>query len=67
VLAEHRAVDAIDLAGAPDWLHGELERAAAGNLKRVVRAAAEDWSAPQSTRRLLAVTETKTVWHPVGL
>ncbi len=29
-------------------------------------APAEDWTADPGVRRLLAFTETKTVWHPVG-
>jgi len=32
-----------------------------------VFAADEDWAAPPSPRRMLAFTEIKTVWHPVGI
>ena len=76
-LASHRDVDAIDLggaAGAPgvDW--GELERLAAGNLKRVRRpagtgpAAVEpDWSAEPGIEPMSAFLEIKTVWHPKGV
>jgi acyl-CoA reductase-like NAD-dependent aldehyde dehydrogenase len=75
-LASHEEVDALDLAGAgPDW--GPLEAAAAGTLTRVVRPAGStpsgvahaepDWTAtPDGPRRILAFTETKTVWHPKG-
>ena len=37
VLAAHRDVDALDLAGAPEELEAELEEAAADNVKRVLR------------------------------
>ncbi len=75
VLAAHMDVNAIDLTGAlaPDGASGqngadrtELERLAAGNVKRVY-AAADDWARVPSPRRMLAFTETKTVWHPLGL
>jgi len=64
VLAGHADVDALGLPG-PD---AELEAEAASNLKRVHRGAgpAEDWTSPPSIDRLLAFTETKTVWHPTG-
>ena len=67
VLASHRDVDAIDLAGAPPELVADLERAAADNVKRVRRPAPEDFTADPGTGRLLAFTETKTVWHPMGI
>jgi acyl-CoA reductase-like NAD-dependent aldehyde dehydrogenase len=68
VLAAHRDVDALDLAGAPTDLAPELERAAATNVKRVLRRDSRepDWDAAPSPRRMLAFVETKTVWHPVG-
>lgn len=60
-----------------DW--GELEAAAAATLTRVVRPAGTgpasdpdgtvepDWTpAPDGPYRILAFTETKTVWHPKG-
>jgi acyl-CoA reductase-like NAD-dependent aldehyde dehydrogenase len=69
VLAAHRDVDALDLAGAPASLLVELEQAAVTNVKRVLRPEANepDWSAAPTPRRMLAFLETKTVWHPVGL
>jgi acyl-CoA reductase-like NAD-dependent aldehyde dehydrogenase len=68
VLAAHRDVDALDLAGAPGELAAELEREAATNVKRVLRPApSEDWTAPANPRRMLSFVETKTVWHPVGV
>jgi hypothetical protein len=47
----------------------ELERAAADNLKRVVRPplGEPDWEADPGLDRMLAFLETKTVWHPVGI
>ncbi len=75
-LASHRDVNAIDLAGAADaeglaW--GDLELAAAENLKRVLRPAGAgaaalepDWSVRPDLGRVKAYLETKTVWHPKG-
>jgi acyl-CoA reductase-like NAD-dependent aldehyde dehydrogenase len=68
-LASHDDVNAIDLAGVTDAaLATDLERAAAGNLKRVLRAAAEpvDWTADPGLHPMTALLETKTVWHPKG-
>ena len=59
-------VNAIDLTGVPEADRVELERLAAGNVKRVF-AADEDWAAAPGTARLLAFLETKTVWHPIGI
>ncbi len=64
VLAAHMDVNAIDLTGAAD--PAGLERLAAANVKRVY-AADDDWAAPPSPRRMLAFTEIKTVWHPLGI
>jgi acyl-CoA reductase-like NAD-dependent aldehyde dehydrogenase len=69
-LASHRDVNALDLCGAPDDLHADLERAAADNVKRVVRAplgGEPDWTAEPGLRRIASYTETKTVWHPMGV
>ena len=73
-LASHADVNAIDLAGAVGMADGgwaDLERAAAQTLMRVVRPSASgaepDWTRPPSgPARILAFTETKTVWHPKG-
>jgi acyl-CoA reductase-like NAD-dependent aldehyde dehydrogenase len=67
-LAGHMDVNAIDLAGADAELWPELEDAAAANLKRVLRPPERrvDWTATPDPRRILAFTETKTVWHPMG-
>jgi acyl-CoA reductase-like NAD-dependent aldehyde dehydrogenase len=66
VLAGHFDVNAIDLTGAAAKSRAELERLAAGNVKRVFWAA-DDWAGEPTPRRMLAFLETKTVWHPVGL
>jgi hypothetical protein len=66
VLAAHMDVNAIDLTGVAAAGRAELERLAAGNVKRVF-AAEEDWAAPPSPVRMLTFLEIKTVWHPVGV
>ncbi|MQA24426.1 MAG: aldehyde dehydrogenase family protein [Micromonosporaceae bacterium] len=67
-LASHMDVNAIDLAGVDNpALAADLERAAAENLKRVIRPApTPDWRADPGAGRLTAFLETKTVWHPKG-
>jgi acyl-CoA reductase-like NAD-dependent aldehyde dehydrogenase len=61
-LAAHMDVNAIDLTGA-DGLRGDLERAAAENVKRVVLGAAD----AQRVYEISAFLELMTVWHPIGL
>ncbi len=61
VLASHMDVNAIDLSGA-DGLAPDLERAAAENVKRVVRG-----GSGQSLWEISAFLELKTVWHPIGI
>ncbi|MBW1604363.1 aldehyde dehydrogenase family protein [Streptomyces sp. JJ66] len=66
-LAAHQDVNAIDLTGADAGLARELEIAAADNLKRVIRPrTGESFTADPGTERMLALLETKTVWHPTG-
>jgi acyl-CoA reductase-like NAD-dependent aldehyde dehydrogenase len=60
-LASHMDVNALDLTGA-DGGSADLERAAAENVKRVVRGTADS----QSPWDIAAFLELKTVWHPVG-
>ena len=61
-LAAHMDVNAIDLTGAGEATEAaELERAAADNVKRVVRRR-ED----RSPWEIAAFMELKTVWHPIG-
>jgi hypothetical protein len=52
---------------------GDLELAAAENLKRVLRPAGTDadavepdWARTPDLSRIRAFLETKTVWHPKG-
>jgi acyl-CoA reductase-like NAD-dependent aldehyde dehydrogenase len=61
-LAAHMDVNAIDLTGA-DGLAPDLERAAADNVKRVVRGEPD----AQSVWDISAFLELKTVWHPIGV
>ncbi len=67
-LAEHDDVDGLDLCGAGDTAV-ELERSAAGSLKRVLRTTAEepDWATDPGLSRMTPFLETKTVWHPIGV
>ena len=70
VLAAHMDVNAIDLCGVGPRDAAECERLAADNVKRVVRGGADgepDWTREPTPRRMLALTETKTVWHPQGV
>jgi acyl-CoA reductase-like NAD-dependent aldehyde dehydrogenase len=60
-LASHMDVNALDLSGA-DGATAELERAAASNIKRVVRGEPDT----QSPWEIASFLELKTVWHPVG-
>ncbi|MGW0518935.1 MULTISPECIES: aldehyde dehydrogenase family protein [unclassified Crossiella] len=68
-LAAHADVNAIDPTGVPLEARTELERAAAGTVKRVLRAPAKepDWTAEPDISRLRAFLEHKTVWHPTGV
>jgi acyl-CoA reductase-like NAD-dependent aldehyde dehydrogenase len=64
-LASHADVNALDLAGADqlDWV--DLQISAAGTLKRVLTPVV-GVPAP-SLDRIVALTETKTVWHTKSL
>jgi acyl-CoA reductase-like NAD-dependent aldehyde dehydrogenase len=61
-LAGHMDVNAIDLTGI-DGSTAELEKAAAENVKRVVRSSPD----AQSPWEIESFLEFKTVWHPIGL
>jgi len=68
-LASHDDVNALDLTGVRDTvLAADLERAAAGTLKRVLRPPIEpiDFTADPGLRPMTALLEIKTVWHPKG-
>ena len=60
-LASHMDVNALDVTGA-NGSSAELERAAADNVKRVVRGDPDS----QSPWEIASFLELKTVWHPVG-
>lgn len=66
-LASHSDVNALDLvgAGALDWV--DLQIAAAETLKRVLPPENGPDAASPSLDRIVAFTETKTVWHTKGL
>ncbi|MEV0144855.1 MULTISPECIES: aldehyde dehydrogenase family protein [unclassified Nonomuraea] len=69
-LAAHMDVNGLDLTGVDDAdLALRCEQEAAGNLKRVLRPAAEpvDWTADPGLTRMTRFLETKTVWHPLGV
>jgi acyl-CoA reductase-like NAD-dependent aldehyde dehydrogenase len=67
-LAGHMDVNAIDVTGVPAELLAQVEELAAENVKRVHHAPAVDPFAQeaQSPYEITALTEFKTVWHPVG-
>ena len=64
-LAGHADVNAIDLAGAGDLEWVDMQIAAADTLKRVL--APEVGAPAPSLHRIVALTETKTVWHTKSL
>lgn len=71
-LASHLDVNALDACGVEPSSLVELEQAAAGGIKRVVRPPEDalDWHDDrdvQSPYLIAAFTEIKTVWHPKGL
>jgi hypothetical protein len=48
-------------------LRADLERSAAGTVKRVLRnKVSEDFAQVPDLSRIRAYLETKTVWHPTG-
>ena len=68
-LASHDDVNGLDLTGVSDaGLATELERAAAGSLKRVLRppAGQADFTGDPGLGPMKAFLEIKTVWHPKG-
>ncbi|MEO6886120.1 MAG: aldehyde dehydrogenase family protein [Jatrophihabitantaceae bacterium] len=66
-LSGHRDVNAVDLSGIAPADRRELQVKAADNVKRVFVPRSADWAADPGTTRLGAFTETKTVWHPIGV
>jgi acyl-CoA reductase-like NAD-dependent aldehyde dehydrogenase len=66
-LASHRDVNCLDLTGVPPAERVALAEAAAENVKRVYSPAGFDAAADPGISRMTAFTETKTVWHPMGV
>ena len=64
-LASHADVNALDLAGAGDLDWVDLQVSAADTLKRVLPP--EQGTPAPSLERVVAFTETKTVWHTKSL
>ncbi|MEA2655183.1 MAG: hypothetical protein QOI23_548 [Chloroflexota bacterium] len=62
-LAAHMDVNAIDVGGCTPGEVAEIERAAADNVKRVVKMPA----AERSPHLITAFMEMKTIWHPIGV
>jgi hypothetical protein len=62
-LASHMDVNAIDVAGCTAEEVTEIEKAAAENVKRVVKQSPDE----MSPYLITAFMEMKTVWHPVGV
>ncbi|HEX6351022.1 MAG TPA: aldehyde dehydrogenase family protein [Candidatus Dormibacteraeota bacterium] len=63
-LAGHMDVNAVDAAGCTDDELTAVEKAAADNVKRVVRLPSRDAMSPYAVTALM---EFKTVWHPIGV
>ncbi len=62
-LAAHMDVNAIDVAGCTVDEVADIEKAAADNVKRIVKNPAGE----MSPYLITAFMEMKTVWHPVGV
>jgi acyl-CoA reductase-like NAD-dependent aldehyde dehydrogenase len=62
-LAAHMDVNAIDAAGCTPEEVAAVEKAAAGNVKRVVKLPAGE----VSPHLITAFMEMKTIWHPIGV
>src|SRR5713226_3135934 len=62
-LAAHMDVNAIDVAGCTPEEVASIEKAAAENVKRVVKHPADE----MSPHLITAFMEMKTVWHPIGV
>lgn len=62
VVASHLDIDALDVTGVRKESLADAERAAAGNVKRIVRA-----QGGRSPYEATAFMELKTVWHPKGV
>ncbi len=66
--ASHMDVNAVVYCDADEGLAGEVQTAAADNVKRVIARVDTDWSAEQAQSPYLIrdTQEVKTTWHPIG-
>ena len=62
-LASHMDVNAIDVGGCSAGEVADIEKAAADNVKRVVKLPAGE----RSPHLITAFMEMKTIWHPIGV
>jgi acyl-CoA reductase-like NAD-dependent aldehyde dehydrogenase len=62
-LASHMDVNAIDVVGCTPDEVAAIEKAAADNVKRVVKMRAEE----MSPHLITSFMEMKTIWHPIGM
>ena len=65
-LGAHRDLNAIVDASGDAALGKERDTLAAETVKRVLRIREHDTAREDSLRRLEALTELKTAWHPIG-
>ena len=65
-LGAHRDLNAIVDASGDPALGKQLDELAAETVKRVLRIREHDAAADDALRRLEALTELKTAWHPIG-
>ena len=65
-LAAHRDLNAIVDAGGDAALAEQLDTLAAETVKRVLRIREPSDPREDSLRRLEALIELKTAWHPIG-
>ena len=65
-LGAHRDLNAIVDASGNKELGADLDRLAAETVKRVLRIRNNGEAREDSLRRLEALTELKTAWHPIG-
>lgn len=71
-VASHMDIDAISDGSGDQAQRGILREGSAANMKRFAPwdlVSARDWSGPdaESPYHILATTETKTAWHPMGM
>lgn len=60
-MASHKDIDAMDISGLPSKLTSEVKVAGAENLKRIHTFKGTN------PHRITAFTESKTVWHTIGV